>query len=49
MQKQTPEQIRSHIDSVVGPLNMFALAHYARLLKACGVKEPRIFREFFLP
>jgi len=49
MQKQTPEQILSHIHDTVGELNMFALAHYARLLKACGVRQPRIFREFFLP
>lgn len=47
--KQTPEEIMAHINSTVGALNMFALAHYAKLLKACGVKQPRIYREFFLP
>jgi hypothetical protein len=47
--KQTPEQILQHVDNVVQALNMHALAHYARLLKTCGVAQPRIFREFFLP
>jgi hypothetical protein len=47
--KQTPEQTLQHIDDVVQKLNMHALAHYARLLKGCGVRQPRIFRAFFLP
>jgi hypothetical protein len=47
--KHTPEYILSHIDATVQKLNMHALAHYAFLLKQCGVRQPRIFREFFLP
>jgi hypothetical protein len=47
--KQTPEQILQHVDQTVQKLNMHALAHYAYLLKQCGVRQPRIFREFFLP
>ena len=47
--KQTPEQVLQHIDATVQALNMHALAHYARLLKACGVRQPQIHRAFFLP
>ena len=47
--KQTPEEILQHIDGVVQKLNMHALAHYAQMLKACGVRQPRIFKAFFLP
>jgi hypothetical protein len=47
--KQTPEQVLSHIDATVQKLNMQALVHYARLLKACGVRQPQIHRAFFLP
>lgn len=47
--KQTPEQILQHIDAKVQQLNMFALAHYAKLLKDCGVRQPQIHRAFFLP
>lgn len=46
--KQTPEQ---HINGVVRvhQANLLALAHYARLLKACGVRQPHIFRTAVLP
>ncbi len=47
--KQSPEQVLQHIDKTVQALNMHALAHYARLLKACGVRLPQIHRAFFLP
>jgi len=49
--KQTPEQILhvSVYSRDVQKLNMHALAHYARLLKACGVRQPQIHRAFFLP
>jgi len=47
--KQTPEQTLQHIDAVVQKLNMHALAHFAKLLKDCGVRQPRIHRAFFLP
>jgi hypothetical protein len=47
--KQTPEEILQHINAVVQKLNMHALAHYAQLLKACGVRQPQIHRAFFLP
>lgn len=49
MDPKKAEQIRNSIDSVVGPLNMLALAHYAKLLQTCGVRQPRIFKQFFLP
>lgn len=47
--KQTPEQILQHIDAKVQALNLHALAHYAFLLKQCGVRQPQIHRAFFLP
>ena len=47
--KQSPEQVLQHIDKTVQALNMHSLAQYAFLLKQCGVRQPRIFREFFLP
>jgi len=47
--KHTPEQILQHVDKTVQKLNMFALAHYAFLLKQCGVRQPQIHRAFFLP
>jgi hypothetical protein len=47
--KNTPEQILQHIDAKVQALNMHALAHYAALLKTCGVRRPQIYRAFFLP
>lgn len=47
--KQTPQETLQHISKVVEALNLHALAHYAFLLKQCGVRQPQIHRAFFLP
>jgi len=49
MDPKKAEQIRQQIDSVVGPLNLYALACYAKLLKDCGVRRLQVQRIFLLP
>lgn len=44
-----PEQIRQHIDSVVGPLNQYALTCYYELLLKCGVRDVQVEVIFLLP
>ena len=49
MDEEKRDKILAHISEQVNALNIHALGVYARLLKQCGVRELRIFREFFLP
>lgn len=49
MDPKKAQEIRNAIDAQVGPLNLYALACYARLLQTCGVRQIQVFREFMLP
>jgi len=49
MDPKKEEAIRQQIAATVGLLNRMAILQYARLLMRCGVAQPRIFNEFFLP
>lgn len=49
MDPKRAAEIRQQIDSVVGPLNLYALACYAQLLQTCGVRQLKIARIFLLP
>lgn len=49
MDPKRAQEIRQQINNTVGPLNLYALACYARLLQACGVRQLKIARIMLLP
>lgn len=49
MDPKQAAQILAKIDSVVLPLNVLALVHYTKLLRACGVKHITVKSVILLP
>lgn len=42
MDPKRAQEIQDRIAEVLNRANLIALGHYAQLLKACGVRQPKI-------